>query len=275
MNKTTFPIPPNCKSITQELDLENNRIITTFDPEFKRGRIVITNRNSIAILSGNTNMENCPTIDVILFPDGLYNQRLHFFNYPFSVVVKRDANKDEENELFISLAEAGKQWNAEKRCIEDLKVIPKVGDCVRIYEETSSRYCIVGIVDEHDEIGEKGQYLYSDGSGAKVEKKTMKVFNKNAFITEILSKGQFQSKLNDLGFEYNFNDDTISELRWKPKDGEECYAISLKEGAFVCRRILFVSGEESFHDNAFKEGRIKRTIEECEEAIIKIKNILK
>jgi len=92
------------------------------------------------------------------------------------------------------------------------------------------------------------------------------------YAFEIISKEQFQKELSDLGFEYNFEDDTFSELKWKPKDGEACFLIDVN-GNFIVNNIIY--SENSWTERAFNSGRIFKTFPECEEVITKIKNILK
>jgi len=94
------------------------------------------------------------------------------------------------------------------------------------------------------------------------------------YAFEIISKEQFQKELSDLGFEYNFEDDTISELKWKPKDGDDVFILGLHKGELRPINVLF-SKYYTSHIIALNENRIFKTENECEEAITKIKNILK
>lgn len=43
MNKQTYPIPEGCKAITMEII--DNTIVTTFEPEFKRGDVIYCEDN--------------------------------------------------------------------------------------------------------------------------------------------------------------------------------------------------------------------------------------
>jgi len=263
MNKQTFPIPPNCKSITQELDLENNRIITTFEPEFKVGDMV-ESLGDIHIIS---KIEN----DSLFFDVILHAQRndidLHYNDWGITKNFRHAADS-EIKLLFDALTKEGKKWNAEKCCIEDLKVVPKVGDCVKLSRK-NNELCILAVISEVVD----GYYKYKSRIIGDI------VYNEdgvwiisNDTIFEILSKDQFQKELSDLGFEYNFEDDTFSELKWKPKDGEACFLIDVN-GNFIVNNIIY--SENSWTERAFNSGRIFKTFPECEEVITKIKNILK
>jgi len=149
-----------------------------------------------------------------------------------------------------------------------LKVVPKVGDCVKLSRK-NNELCILAVISEVVD----GYYKYKSRIIDDI------VYNEdgvwiisNDTIFEILSKDQFQKELSDLGFEYNFEDDTFSELKWKPKDGEACFLIDVN-GNFIVNNIIY--SENSWTERAFNSGRIFKTFPECEEVITKIKNILK
>ena len=264
MNRQTFTIPEGYKFITQELDLENRRIITTFEPEFKRGDIV-ESFGDIHIVSKIKN--DSLFFDVILhgnrnYIDLYYNDWGKTKNF-------RHAIDSEKQRLFDALAKEGKQWNAEKCCIEDLKVVPKVGDCCRIdFIGGGSDYLVYGGT-TNDGHKSKGNIFSTKGN--KVYKS---MYYTEDVIFMVLEDGKFQKELNDIGFEYNFKNDTIIELNWKPKDGEECFHIFIADGIFYVNRIWF-NNENTEHLNLLFHGLIRKGIKECEEAITKIKNILK
>jgi len=270
MNKQTFPIPPNCKSITQELDLENNRIITTFEPEFKVGDMV-ESLGDIHIIS---KIEN----DSLFFDVILHAQRndidLHYNDWGITKNFRHAADS-EIKLLFDALTKEGKKWNAEKCCIEDLKVVPKVGNCVRCYNKETPNdylYFVCGGFDDDGDPYEKNGY---DVVNSKIVIGNLNIgYVGEGCAFEIISKEQFQKELSDLGFEYNFEDDTISELKWKPKDGDDVFILGLHKGELRPINVLF-SKYYTSHIIALNENRIFKTENECEEAITKIKNILK
>lgn len=98
---------------------------------------------------------------------------------------------------------------------EEEKYVPKVGD----YFEASS-----GIVAHCDMVESKSPKCVTDYmSDGKLNKENFH-FNvvcmhyNNTFIE--LSKKEFQSKFNAIGYEYNFETHTADKMRWKPKYGE-------------------------------------------------------
>lgn len=64
------------------------------------------------------------------------------FGYP-TYSSARQSSEDEKQELLNMLADAGKRWNADKKCVEDIPKEPqhkfKVGDKVRIKDGISSK----------------------------------------------------------------------------------------------------------------------------------------
>jgi len=160
--------------------------------------------------------------------------------------------------------------------IEDLKVEPKVGDCVKCTDS--------------DDDGDKSVFYFVcggfDGDGDPMEKNYCRLKDKeiqfdcvyfgyarDGFNFQILTPTQFQSEVNALGFDYDFNNDTFKELRWVPKEGERCFFICVANKCeLISNEILFKS---VYHLEAFERGFVKKTKSECESAIEKIKNVLK
>lgn len=255
MNKRTFPIPEGCKTVS--IEQVGNQLITTFEPEFKRGDIVTFNNGAIGIFKEiikNSTMGVFYSYLNLEISD--MDDLMHENNCILSEIKGLSCDIDRQL-LFDALAKEGKQWNAEKCCIEDLKVIPKVGDCVKALYNDEYFFGVY-----------KGSRVDVDRVG-NIEKRVHEGWFNDYDSIEILSKAQFQKELNDRGFEYNFDNDTISELKWKPKKGEEFWFFN---GTLACNT--------NYADCRSDNSRIEfcncfKTKEECEEAIEKIKNILK
>jgi len=217
--KQTFKIPTGCKEIS--IEQVGDKIVTTFEKKekFKKGDILFC--DSISGLNG-----------IIILENGSYTTKIPYLchlaksgNFYFTNSVTNEnfpklrfATDSEKQLLFDALAHKGKQWNAEKLCIEDLKVVPKVGDCCRIDFIGEGKgihdYLVYGVDNRS-----KGN-IFSTRFGVN---SYMSYDDDVEFI--IITKDQFQSELNALGFEYNFENDTISDLKWKPKEGELYYYI--------------------------------------------------
>lgn len=112
--KQTFEIPKGCNRVT--IEQQGNKIVTTFEPEFKDGDITCT-KNGIHIFKNIDGFEHhyyCALYNGEVF----YNKTFNTFEAINSL---RHATEEEKQQLFDALAKEGKKWNAEKKCIEDLK----------------------------------------------------------------------------------------------------------------------------------------------------------
>ena len=251
--KQTFEIPEGCKQIS--IEQAGNKIITTFEPEFKRGDIISTYYDSILkyiSIYGDINSE------IITYSVEFNCICRH--NNPSIIGIVKLSTESQKKDLFSAISKEGKQWNAEKCCIEDLKVIPKVGACVRIdFINGGHEYFVCGYVG--DVVKSKGNVLNTQ---LKVDKQMDYHLDCNFTV---LDEDQFQEELSDLGFEYNFEDDTISELRWRPKIGEGYYSFAFEEMA--------TWRNDKYDRFNMENGFTFKTKLEREEAITKIKNILK
>ena len=259
--KNTYKIPEGCTSIS--IEQIGNKIVTEFIPSckfkdgdviFEDGRIIIY-KSHIGSESFNTHALIYYSIDKEVSYGGYYGE---------SVESCRMATKKEKQLLFDALSKVSKKWNAETLQIEDLKVDPKVGDCVKI----GSAYCIVGQVCG-DAFSEKNEWIRFEWDGYKIKQKSYIKFTKYADIA-ILTPPQFQSEVNALGFEYDFKNDTFKEMRWVPKEGEKFWCVYFTFIPYSC-----TNDGESIDKELIKVGNCFKTKSECESAIEKIKNVLK
>jgi len=183
-------------------------------------------------------------------------------NYNWWNEPHRLATPSEAQLLFDALAKAGKQWNAEKLCIEDLKVEPKVGDCVKVISYVNSRELLFvhGGKSEFGNIKNKGDYIYNQNM---VGSNTSLAFNSDYSIIQILTPTQFQAELSELGFEYDFDTDKIREKKWMPKLNERYYSIITINSTWA---------EHSVDERRMKDGLIFKTAQEAEVELDKIKS---
>ena len=260
MGKQTFQIPQGCNKISIE-QIENT-LVTTFEQEFKKGDIITYKEGSIIIFDsiGNNNT-------------GMTNH--DYFSDRITFISKEDWKLSTESEkqlLFSVLAKENKQWNSEKLCIEPLKVLPKVGDFVKYQFEGRFGYFISGEI-KNDRVYQKGNTSVVDSRGRIFGKENLYSlipFDESCRY-EILTSEQFQTELNALGFVYNFEDDTITGLKWEPKYQETVYAIVFTKNGLKGEKIAYSNGWKSQYYNGF----IFKTESECQAKIDQIKNILK
>jgi len=179
---------------------------------------------------------------------------------------KRHATQSEAKRIFDALAKDGKQWNAEKECIDDLKVEPKGGDLVKITLNSSKS--VLSRIDTSDRIELSYISRIYDG----VNYNSIGHCRLTDILSiEILTPDQFQSEVNYLGFEYDFENDSYSVLKWKPKDNDLYYYFNTTLD--VCNiHYLIISSIDFLR---FENGNCFRTETECQEKIEQIKAILK
>lgn len=127
MTKQSFTIPEGCKAVTVEQ--VGNQIITTFEPEFKRGDVLICYDKTI---SADTGLFVFIFKDIV--PDNMGNgmcayvrlstNRLRLdYEYMFASYwdVLRHATPEEAQLLWDALAKKGKRWNPETMQVEEIK----------------------------------------------------------------------------------------------------------------------------------------------------------
>lgn len=128
--KQTFEIPNGCSRVT--IEQQGNKIVTTFEPEFKEGDILVK-KYIPEIFDGSEHIFILDNIklDGLIYYKASYSKRKKkvTIGYDYGIgsigdgmhLELRYATESERQLLFNALAKNGKQWNAEKKCIEDLK----------------------------------------------------------------------------------------------------------------------------------------------------------
>ena len=116
MNKQTFPIPEGCKAISMEII--DNQIVTTFEPQFKRGDVIAFKDGAVCVVDIIKEKLVYEIVGVtgyghITFGNGNHFSKTHFFS--------RHATPEETQRLWDALAKEGKRWNPEKMEVEKIK----------------------------------------------------------------------------------------------------------------------------------------------------------
>jgi len=241
----TFSIPEGCKKVT--FKQEGDKIITIFEPEFKKGDIITHKDGAIIIYTGKYNYG--------INPYGDYCENI-VCQIPGEWIF---SNEEDTEKLHLVFKEHGKQWNPETMEIEDSKV-EKFVKCT-----TVSGDIIYGNIKKV-----KGSVIYFIKALCKNVIDADKILSLGDCSTiSIFPKDEFQSELNALGFKYNFEDDTISELKWKPKWGESYFTPDFTAGDLRCEE--FIWEDDNIDINRYSDGFCFKTGKECIEAIFKIK----
>jgi len=264
--KNTYKIPEGCTSIS--IEQIGNKIVTEFETpnEYKKGDVITANRG-IIILERKINESKFECYARLYTNIGDTNVDFGG-TYDYTSGQLRLATQSEKQLLFDALAKAGKRWNAETLQIEDLKVVPRVGDCVKL--SNGNGRVLFFIYNGRSIYGghkNKGDYIDSYG---KICKENTLGFDYDFCIIEILTSSKFQSEVNALGFEYDFKNDTFKEMRWVPKEGEKFWCVYFTFIPYSC-----TNDGESIDKELIKVGNCFKTKSECESAIEKIKNVLK
>ena len=125
--KQTFEIPEGCTRVT--IEQQGNQIITTFEPEvmFKDGDIIKIIRPDgdclIAIKKSDEKLisDNNEAYAIIGFTGKLAIGEMANFGYKKEMGRKVSLSPESLPIIQDALAKVGKKWNAEKKCIEELK----------------------------------------------------------------------------------------------------------------------------------------------------------
>ena len=167
MNKQTFQIPDGCKAVIMEQ--VGNQIITTFEPVFKRGDVLITEMGTICIFKdvfddGKVESFAGMNADERLFKD---NKPPMFAGWLRNY---RHATPEEAQRLWDALAKEGKRWNPETMEVEPIKK-----ERWRA-EEGNSYYCLNSIlfVTNPDHLYEFDDIRYSIGNYFQTEEQAQR-----------------------------------------------------------------------------------------------------
>ena len=236
---------------------ENSKVtidgnVVVFEPKFKKGDCVIG--------KGSYHPKKAKFVEFVKDECVCrYDNNSNYCNFKYL----RLATIEEENETLSDLKAEGKQWNAEKLCIEDFKVVPKVGDYFKSSSNTIAKCC------ELDKGGNPKctTVFISDGKLNTFYSNITCFKHSNTF--KILTESEYAKEYAQLGFEYDFDNDTISELKWEPKEGEIYWYITVE---FEPARQL--NDNVSYDLTRINALNCFKTKELCQQAIDKIKQVL-
>lgn len=124
--------------------------------------------------------------------------------------------------LTDALAKQGKFYNPETFAIEDIKIVPKVGDRVKI---TDSEFSSAIVFTEIESINKDSITYVSRVISSRIRNECGMWKRRKSESIEILTPSEFQSELKKLGFTYNFETKTFSKLRWRAERGCEYWFI--------------------------------------------------
>jgi len=147
---------------------------------------------------------------------------------------------------------------------ESKKVEPKVGDLVKLVDDTDIIFAKIYDI--------KSRYICYNSrikNGIFINSASVYGSYDQANSIEILTPDQFQSEVNNLGFQYYFESNNYSVLKWKPEKTDDYYYFNeyadMRNDTWrnTIREILM-----------YKNGNCFKTKSECLAKIEQIKKIL-
>ena len=196
--------------------------VTIVEPKFKDGDIVF------GLLDGDKWIgiyRSKFKSDYFSYHASIRNYSLEYSNYVSNNKCQRLATESEKQLLFDALAKDGMQWNPDTKQIEELKYIPKEGDCVEFDyiggNHKKKGYFVAKII--NGEIFGSGDWLAINHNSIHCKRSFSYTKNINEWIFRKITPEELQSKFNELGYEYKFETHTAEKLRWNPKEGEIYY----------------------------------------------------
>ena len=145
--------------------------------------------------------------------------------------------------------------NGEYKCEVEESYVPKVGDCVKVECDKTvfHRFKIEEIVDE---------FVYF----SLMVRDDLNIVNGGCFIennsqiyTQI-SPEDLKAKYAEAGYEWDYESDTITPLKWMPKDGDEVWWSNLH---FEPTKNIF-NKDYIFFQMMLEKGLLFKTKEECQ-----------
>ena len=137
------------------------------------------------------------------------------------------------------------------------KYVPKVGDCVmvepkgsdilywcKITETTEKLACFDIVINSKLEVSKKGFFNISDD----------RVYTK-------ITHEELKAKYAEAGYDWDYETDTIKPSKWKPKDGDEVWCLSV-----FYKPIKYTLDENDtyFNKALLEKGLLFQTEEECQ-----------
>lgn len=272
--KHIINLPKNKVAENISIKTENDQIIVNYDLKeklnLKEGEIyfIETNlNNNFLFIYKNTIDEKLYSYASLFYRNSILYSRIEPVCYINSITFIREASEKEKEKLFNVLVKEGKQWNAEKMCIEDI-FDPKDGDFLvnrygRVFIYSSE--CV-----NKNSLGcYCGAYNYVE-DGIRLLKSLHWTDRKSCRYATESEKQEFLEKLKEAGYTWNAEKKCLEEYVWKPKYGERFYYI----------HVDFKVYEGEFYDTLLNYNMINanncfQTEEQAERKAKELREVLK
>lgn len=275
--KHIINLPKNKVAENISVKTENGQIVVNYDLKekfnLKKGEIYfIETKSLIGITYIHAGFKD---EKILSFASYFYNNSSIYYAYyaggdwmcdKEDVLYFRPATFKEKKTLFDALAKHGKQWNADKMCIEDI-FNPKDGDFlvsskgkIFIYSPYSvdSNTC-AGYCGTYP----SGRFRYTFSSNWTNKKGCR-------YATES-EKQEFLEKLKEAGYTWNAEKKCLEEYVWKPKKGEEYFFIGANFKVYntICWNTYADNSKIAINNCFQTEEQAEKKAEELKEVLKK------
>ena len=202
-------------SFSEMTEVLNERVSEANEPQYKDGDFVVNMNGSVLISKNKVG-------DKIYGHAYLTDCKFLIISVSTQAPIERCATEEEKQELLNALAKAGKRWNAEKLCVEDIPARKfKIGDKVRIRHGVSS--------ETHRYVGPNFTEPMDEFIGKEL---TVKEYSSSGFVVFF---GDY--------LEYNFHEDWLEPYEELKKGdlaifwdngGKHRASVRMYGGLFMC-----------------------------------------
>lgn len=271
--KHIINLPKNKVAENISVKTENGQIVVNYDLKekfnLKKGEIYfVETKLSIGITYIHAGFKD---EKILSFASYFYNNSAIYYAGgdwmcdKEDVLYFRPATFKEKKTLFYALAKHGKQWNADKMCVEDI-FNPKDGDFlvsskgkIFIYSpysvDSDSFACYCGIYSSGG-LRDKGSKSWTNKKGCR-------------YATES-EKQELLKKLKESGYTWNAEKKCLEEYVWKPKYGEIYYYIGADFKGYHATYLGSI-----FDDKVICANNCFQTEEQAERKAEELRKVLK
>ena len=147
-------------------------------------------------------------------------------------------------------------YNGEAYSVEvSDKYIPKAGDCVKV--EWNKTYFYLFKIKEISKT--KGGFSLAVGDDFQISKNGFFYIDDTRIFTQITPE-ELKAKYAEAGYDWDYESDTITPLKWMPKDGEKIWLLSLTQEPV---KSIF-DKDNTLLQLMLEKGLFFKTEEECQ-----------
>ena len=147
--------------------------------------------------------------------------------------------------------------NGEYKCEVVNKYVPKVGDCVNIsFKNTKEEY--FGKIDQ--KIQKEIRLKSAVSKAARLYGNLSLYYDYDYIVLTQITPEELKAKYAELGYDWDYENDTFEHIKWMPKDGDECWVLD----SFLQPRSFFYNSSSSWIFKQLEKGLVSPTEAECQ-----------